>query len=223
MTDTNKHARKEIAKKWPALSEDERVQLRSLWARAGVVCSVCGAVGYYREICPKGCPEPKQKKRKVFDSDSSSDDDADGGGGKKPVNAALSFGAVSEFTSAASGAKGYVNDTGLGVLWGAPGASVASSSSSRKKSEATAPSGLTHKQRYLADMRQRAQVRPRRRYSCATHSLLTPLIASFWLVWQDQQKRLAASDATIGSFEFFTKVRPPSSPPLIPPHPQRRA
>jgi len=101
----------------------------------------------------------------VFDSDSSSDDDADGGGGKVPVNAALSFGAESEFTSAASGAKGYVNDTGLGVLWGAPGASVASSSSSRKKSEATAPSGLTHKQRYLADMRQRAQVRPRRRFS----------------------------------------------------------
>jgi len=122
----------------------------------------------------------------VFDSDSSSDDDADGGGGKVPVNAALSFGAESEFTSAASGAKGYVNDTGLGVLWGAPGASVASSSSSssssRKKSEATAPSGLTHKQRYLADMRQRAQVRPRRRFSCATHSLLTPLIASFWLM-----------------------------------------
>ena len=175
MTDTNKYARKQIAAKWPSLSEDERVQLRSLWARAGVQCSVCGQVGYYREICPKGCLEPRQKKRKTFDSDSSSDDDVDETR-DGPINAALSFGTVSEFTSAASGARGYVNDTGLGVLWGAPG--VSNSSSVRHAAVAT--SGLTHKQQYLADMRPRAQ---------------------------EQQKRLAASDASIGSFEFFTKVR----------------
>lgn len=137
MTDTNLHARKQIARKWPSLSDDEKLLQRSLWARGGVVCEICGLVGYYREICPKQCKLPK---RKIFDSDSDSDDD-DGkskGGGQGTSNMVV----------------GYVNDTGLGILWGG-----SSQHSSKKQKKDTSTSlTLTRKQQHLADMRPNALV-----------------------------------------------------------------
>ena len=141
MTDTNLHARKQIARKWPTLTDEERQQLRSLWSRAGVVCEICGLAGYYREICPKQCKLPK---RKVFDSDSDSDEDETNGKGKGPSNTLNSSNMVA----------GYVNDTGLGILWGE--ANSSQSSSKKQKKNTSSSLTLTRKQQHLADVRPNA-------------------------------------------------------------------
>ena len=148
MTDTNLHARKQIARKWPTLSDDERQQLRSLWSRAGVVCEICGLVGYYREICPKQCKLPK---RKIFDSDSDSDEDEQDGKDKGPL---LNKGGL-QGSSSSTMVAGYVNDTGLGILWGQASQASQSSSTKRQKNAASSLT-LTRKQQHLADMRPNA-------------------------------------------------------------------
>ena len=149
MTDTNLHARKQIARKWPSLSDDERQQLRSLWSRAGVVCEICCLVGYYREICPKQCKLPK---RKIFDSDSDSDEDEQDGKGKGPSNT----GGMQQGSSSSSSnmVAGYVNETGLGILWGGPNSSQ--TSSKKQKKNASSSLSLTSKQQHLADIRPNA-------------------------------------------------------------------
>ena len=48
-------ARRRIAKEWINLPMAEQILFRSTWAKAGVSCDVCGAIGYYREICTNGC------------------------------------------------------------------------------------------------------------------------------------------------------------------------
>ena len=148
MTDTNLHARKQIARKWPTLTDEERQQLRSLWSRAGVVCEICGLVGYYREICPKQCKLPK---RKIFDSDSDSDEDEANGKGKGPSNTASGGG---QGSSSSNMVAGYVNEMGLGILWGE--ANNSQSSSKKQKKNNSSSLTLTRKQQHLADVRPNA-------------------------------------------------------------------
>ena len=148
MTDVNIYARKQIGRQWPKLSEDEQQQLRSIWARSGVSCEICGLVGYYREVCPKQCQLPK-KRRKVFDSDSDSDEDegttAVAGGSTVTTRSGVEHGSHGKGQS-----KGYVNDTGLGVLWGNVGTLASSDSVTSKRPKKVTGSNLTHKQQYLA-------------------------------------------------------------------------
>jgi hypothetical protein len=47
--------RRKFAEEWESLSEEDRLRLRAVRAKAGIKCSICGAVGYYRETCPKKC------------------------------------------------------------------------------------------------------------------------------------------------------------------------
>lgn len=149
MTDTNIYARKQIGRRWPKLSDDEQQQLRSLWARSGVSCEICGLVGYYREICPKKCQLPK-KRRRGFDSDSDSDDDDEktakvaGSTVTKPSGVE----ARPNVSKANDQSKGYVNDTGLGILWGNVG--TLASSDTVKRPKIVCGSSLSHKQQYLA-------------------------------------------------------------------------
>ena len=158
MTEANIHARTQIGRQWPKLSIDEQQQLRSLWARSGVSCEICGLVGYYREVCPKQCQVPK-KRRKMFDSDSDSSE-SDGANREAGTGTGTPAG-VSTATNQANTtgqsnghSRGYVNDTGLGVLWGNVGTLASSSSSSSsmvaKRPKKVTGSTLTHKQQYLA-------------------------------------------------------------------------
>ena len=54
----SKSVRRRLLNDWNKLGESERASLRSQRSRMGVKCSVCGLVGYYREMCSNGCPTP---------------------------------------------------------------------------------------------------------------------------------------------------------------------
>lgn len=46
-----------LAKEWLSLSDTEKLKLRSVRAKKGIMCDVCGTVGYYSENCPNDCFE----------------------------------------------------------------------------------------------------------------------------------------------------------------------
>ena len=47
---------KKLCQKWLRLSEDERAKVRSVRARQGISCGICGKIGYFTQICP--CQTP---------------------------------------------------------------------------------------------------------------------------------------------------------------------
>jgi hypothetical protein len=51
----NETARKKLAEEWKLLSSTDQIRLRAIRAKRGISCSLCGAVGYYRENCPSKC------------------------------------------------------------------------------------------------------------------------------------------------------------------------
>ena len=77
----SKSVRRRLLDDWNKLNEAERTQLRAQRSKMGVSCSVCGLVGYYREMCTNNCPSPPATP----DSDESPPSSARG---KKKVSAA---------------------------------------------------------------------------------------------------------------------------------------
>lgn len=47
--------RRRLAVEWEQLGPAEQAALRVQRAKAGIKCNICGAIGYYRETCPKKC------------------------------------------------------------------------------------------------------------------------------------------------------------------------
>jgi hypothetical protein len=54
----NATMRLKLAREWQKLDETEKAKVRSIRARRGIKCHVCGMLGYYRENCPNACVSP---------------------------------------------------------------------------------------------------------------------------------------------------------------------
>jgi hypothetical protein len=69
IANANPTVRKLFAVEWLSFPSEKRKLVRSILAKRGVKCRICGSVGYYREICPKSCLSPPPTP-----SDSDNDD-----------------------------------------------------------------------------------------------------------------------------------------------------
>ena len=65
----NKASRMHLKVFWENMNDDDREKLRANRAQRGMTCDFCGAVGFFREICPNACSEKYQTPPPTPDSD----------------------------------------------------------------------------------------------------------------------------------------------------------
>lgn len=172
--------RAKLAREWNKLSDVEKSSLRSVRARRGIKCHVCGLLGVFRENCPRGCTSPFSTPE-----NSDSDDDRDK---KKTLHAVdkkpkmvLKKVTKDNYDSDKSDEEVEVlmedEGPGLGVLWGNLGVE-----------------DQYRKELGVPDL-------PKKKKEAGAHHDELEFIK---LYKNRERKRLSKSDARANSFDFFT-------------------
>lgn len=103
----NATMRIKLAREWETLSEKDKTTLRSVRAKRGIKCKICGMLGVYRENCLNGCLSP-------YNTPPSSESE-----GEKEFEAKKAARAQKKLNFELTGDE---EAPGLGVMWGNVGA-----------------------------------------------------------------------------------------------------
>lgn len=215
--------RAKLAREWTKLSDLEKSSLRSVRARRGIKCSVCGMLGVFRENCPKGCVSP-------FSTPDNSDSSSDGDDAAKKKKRSQEAKMVTQVKIAMNNKnkkivthdhdsdddsddhnkqKGQQQQTtiaveeqsdsahpapiGLGVLWGDLGVE------DKYRTEV----GLPERSSEVSNASNIENSKKKKKDSASTGAHHEE-IEYLRLYKNREQKRLARSDAKAHSFDFFT-------------------